>query len=282
MSNMLNIGTQEGFSGASLTLVHQTTQRLPNPLYGFGSGEARWKAGYTESTGYRTVSTYTGSYAELCAMAQQMHDAMTPGGDTQVTWEVSQTEGPVGELRVTSEVFRVPFEESSGSGSAGDNEKEDDTTSSMPGDDASYPEISIQSNTVEEPLLTHPNYKDVTDDQLTGLHALINGASEGDIITTASGKKAKVGELVKGCKAVAKIKKGITHYLCAHTVVTIRHKGRSTVGTAGKVGHTSGLPKLPTGMSWLCLGTGAEKCGPECYVTSVWESGFWDKDIYKG
>lgn len=278
MSTSLNFETREA-PGGSFSLVHQTTQRLRNPQYGLQEGASKWKAGYTESTGQRTVVKFTGFYAELVAMAKQMHSGMASGGNTQVTWEVTQLDGPHGEMRVTSEVFRVPFEDdstNSGSGST------DDTTDTMPGDDASYPEISIQTNTCEEPLLTHPQYKDITDDTLQGLHALINGANEGDIITTIDGKQKLVGELIKGAptKLVEKIKKGITHYLCPHTVVTIRHKGRSTGGTAGKIGHTSGLPAVGKGMNWLCHGTGVEKCGPECYATSVWESGNWDTDLY--
>lgn len=277
MSTSLNFETREA-PGGSFSLVHQTTQRLRNPQYGLQEGASKWKAGYTESTGQRTVVKFTGFYAELVAMAKQMHSGMASGGDTQVTWEVTQLDGPHGEMRVTSEVFRVPFEDDS-TNSGGST---DDTTDTMPGDDESYPEINIQTNCTEEPLLTHPKYSELDIDTLQGLHALMNGGSMGDLLTAADGKQKMLGELIKGApdKLVRKVLKGQTHYYCPHTVVTIRHKGRSTGGTAGKIGHTSGLPAAGRGMTWFCHGTGVEKCGPDAMATSVWESGNWDEDLY--
>lgn len=277
MSQIYNVGTCAS-PGGSVTYVQQAKQWLDNPLYGTDAGEPRYKTGYTESTGCKTVRVYTGLYSEMVALAASLFGAAGEQGSTQTTWEAASTEGPMGELRVTTEEFRIPIDNSNPSSGSG---SDDDSGGGTPGESPDYPEVSIQAQTVEEPILLHPKFADIDDDALTGLRMLMNGASEAELVTLEDGKQTTVGKLAsKEPKLKQLIKKGITHYLMPHTVVNIRHKGRNPGGEAGKCGSTSGLPKAPNGLRWMCIGTGIEKCGPDVYSTSVWELGIWPKEIY--
>lgn len=285
MANIIHVGTCAS-PGGSVTYVQQAKQWLDNPLYGTDDSEPRYKTGYTESTGCKTVRVYTGLYSDMVALAASLFGAAGEQGSTQTTWEAASTEGPMGELRVTTEEFRIPIDNSnpsSGSGDGGGGGGGGSTSSSgdTPGESPDYPEVSIQAQTVEEPIFLHPKFADIDDEALTGLRMMMNGASEEELVTLVDGKKTTVGKLAAREPKLKKlIKKGITHYLMPHTVVNIRHKGRNPGGEAGKCGHISGLPKAAAGLRWMCIGTGIEKCGPEVYSTSVWELGIWPKEIY--
>lgn len=270
MGEKINIEVREAPQG-SFTRVHR-------PLQGTSKNP-----GFTESTGNREVQVYTGLYADLCSMAEQLYAAnggATDSGSVQRTYDVRQTQGEMGELTITNEHYRRPRQENDDDDGGTDDEEDD--YGDDPGSSPDYPEISVQCNTVEEPLMLHPKFKGaMTGDVAIGVHAMINGASEGSMIEMADGSLKRVGELVKGAGDILKfIRMGVTHYLAPHTVVTIRHKGHSGGGTVGQIGHVSGLPAAGKGMRWLCVGTGREKCGPEVYTTSVWECGNWDTSLY--
>lgn len=268
MGEKINIEVREAPQG-SFTRVHR-------PLQGTSKNP-----GFTESTGNREVQVFTGLYADLCGMAEELYSAAgAESGSVQTTWEVRQTQGEMGELTITREHYRRPRQENDDD--EGGTDDEEDDYGDDPGSSPDYPEISVQCNTVEEPLMLHPKFKGaMTGDVAIGVHAMINGASEGSMLEMADGSLKRVGELVKGAGDILKfIRMGVTHYLAPHTVVTIRHKGHSGGGTVGQIGHVSGLPAAGKGMRWLCVGTGREKCGPEVYTTSVWECGNWDTSLY--
>lgn len=270
MGKLINIETRES-PGASVTYVQKPAQRIWGP--------DGWEPGYTESTGCRTVTVYTGLYDELAAMAGALHGSAGQGGSSQITWEATQTEGPMGELRITTETFRRPASDDDDSDAGGGG----DAGGGEPGDSPDNPEVSIQSNTVEEPLLTHPKFRGVGGDTLTALKAMIDGASEGDTVRCADGMERRIAALVKGCEAAEYIKRGVTSYLCPHTVVTLRSKGRHAAGSAGQIGSAAGLPPAAGSRNWLCTGTGVEMSGGEAYSTSTWElsgPGGWDKGLY--
>lgn len=244
------------------------------------SMEAKPGDAYSESTGRRETTKYSGKWADmLAAAAEYMAEG---GGDVQITCELERLEGGIGELTVTRETFRQPD-------ATGEDEPEEPEEEQELGTEAA-PCYTSSSSTVQECILAHPKFENLSDLTRRALKAMIDGQDENSFIDdeTTEGGVRKIKDCI-GDDAAAKlafklIGKGITAFLNVQTEITARWKGRNNKYTVGEIVSTPpGNFKAKEGRDYLVVGTGEEKTGKETWCSATFRlsgAGGWKKELY--
>ena len=147
-------------------------------------------------------------------------------------------------------------------------------------------EYDMEYSCSEQPLLTHPLFKGLEEDEQDALMALASGASKKETLGEDGKKIEDIIKSNKGKKAMEKIRKGIISFLCPSGVFSVT----STVGSASlagvgkKTGAPSGAPALPSGYNWIYDGIRGRKTGNGNWrVTKSYRcsgDGGWDTDLY--
>ena len=137
----------------------------------------------------------------------------------------------------------------------------------------------------EEPLLTHPTYRDLSADLLAAVRQIMMGKDRSDSGEDLRAKAVSLG----GADLLAKIDRGQTSYFQPRTVyrqsvvTSSRSTGRLS-GSPGKIGTPPGtVPKLEGGANWILSSVNRTYEGGTCRIEREWMAsgeGGWDKDIY--
>lgn len=149
------------------------------------------------------------------------------------------------------------------------------------------PDYDVDYSCSEEPLLTHPDFKNLSEEEQDALMAVASGASPKDTI----GDDDKViKDIVKsdaGKKALEKLRKGHISFLCPGGTFSLTStKGSISFAGVGKKGSPpAGAPAAPSGCNWLKEGIRGRKTGSKgnWRVTETWRlsgRGGWDSDLY--
>ena len=244
--------------------------------------EAKPGAAYSESTGRRETTKYTGTWADMLAEATELISG--GGGTEQVTCELERLEGGIGELTVTREMFRQPD-------ATGEDEPEDPEEEQELGTEGA-PCYTCSSSTVQECILAHPKFEKLSDLTRRALKAMIDGQDENSFLedetTPSGGRRIKdcIGDDAAATLAFKLIGKGITAFLNVQTEITARWKGRSNKYTVGEIVATPpGNFKAKEGRDYLVVGTGEEKTGKETWCSVTFRmsgEGGWKKELYSG
>lgn len=248
------------------------------------SMEAKPGKKYTESTGCKETTKYTGPWEEMLARVTQQ---LATGGVTeQISCELERLEGGIGELTVTRETYRQP--------DATEEEEEEkpegpETEQELGSEDA--PCYTSSSSLVQVCILAHPKFAAMGDLERRALKAMIDGQDEYSYLedSTSSSGTRRIIDCIKSevaKKAFSYISKGVTSYYDVSTETTARWKGRSNKYTAGTVVDNApgGFSSGP-GRNFLCSGTGTEKTGKETWCSASFRmssAGGWDEYLYSG
>ena len=240
--------------------------------------EAKPGDAYSESTGRKETTKYTGTWPDMLAQATDLIGG--GGGSVQMTCELERLEGGIGELTVTRETYRQP--------DTTEEEPEEPETEQELGTE-SAPCYTSSSSLVQVSILTHPKFAKIGDLERRALKAMIDGQDEYSYLEdddSSSGTRR-----IKDCiqsdaakKAFEYISKGITAYYDVSTETTARWKGRSNKYTAGTVVDNApgGFSSGP-GRNFLCSGTGVEKTGKETWCSASFRmssAAGWDEYLY--
>lgn len=261
--------------------------------YGTAEGEAPERerrrvspilAGQTDNyvaTGESETVNYFGSYATLAAK----QEALAGTKERRITSTLTRNLQGVWTLRVETAAYTL--KQSDGGGGAGDD-------GGAAGGDTPESEVSISVNcdSVPEPLLTNPLFKGLdncSDDVMEALNLARNGARLSAKMRMASGKETTVGAVLRGNKLAMRafrfFARGVTEYYVPHTKMTCRQPvsrlGDAANGLAGQIAKPPGSVKPPVGQKWLCTGEGYEQTGKVVFKTSVYEAGNWLEELYK-
>jgi hypothetical protein len=139
----------------------------------------------------------------------------------------------------------------------------------------------------EEPILKHYRYKDLADDEVEALKAMVEGKDKDD--SGAAYKDRVKSEL--GKEVLKKIQRGQTSFYSPK--VTWRESWtrdnevkNSELNKIGEVDNPSGNPPdLSGGRTWLLNGVTQTHEGKSFRIEREWlasDQGGWDEDIYKG
>lgn len=176
-------------------------------------------------------------------------------------------DGETAELAATWSLY------TSGDGQTGGDGEEQ----KQPGEDRDHPEYDLQTSTRQEPILTHPKWAGLTDDQIAALKMVMDGYKRTETITLSDGKSAKIYDVLKDLKPkelLQLIMKGVTVYNVPHTVLTVRYRAVEVphIATAGTI--VSSVPggfATPAGRNWYFHGPSWQMKGSELWVTEVYE-----------
>ncbi len=241
--------------------------------------EAKPGDAYSESTGRKETTKYTGTWADMLAQAAELIG--TDGGSVQLTCELERLEGGIGELTVTRETYRQP--------DTTEEEPEEPETGQELGTE-SAPCYTCSSSTVQECILAHPKFENIGDLPRRALKAMIDGQDENSFLedetTESGGRKIKdcIGDDKAAKLAFKLIGKGITSFLNVQTEITARWKGRSNKYSVGEIVTTppGGFKAVP-GRDYLVVGSGVEKTGKETWCSATFRmsgAGGWKKELY--
>ena len=243
--------------------------------------EAKPGDAYSESTGRKETTKYTGAWADMLAQATDLIGG--GGGSVQVTCELERLEGGIGELTVTRETYRQPD-------ATEEEEPEEPETEQELGSEGA-PCYTSSSSLVQVCILAHPKFAAMGDLERRALKAMIDGQDEYSYLedSTSSSGTRRIIDCIKSDtakKAFSYISKGITSYYDVSTETTARWKGRSNKYTAGTVVDNApgGFSSGP-GRNFLCSGTGTEKTGKETWCSASFRmssAGGWDEYLYSG
>lgn len=243
--------------------------------------EAKPGDAYSESTGRKETTKYTGAWADMLTQATDLIGG--GGGSVQVTCELERLEGGIGELTVTRETYRQPD-------ATEEEEPEQPETEQELGSEGA-PCYTSSSSLVQVCILAHPKFAAMGDLERRALKAMIDGQDEYSYLedSTSSSGTRRIIDCIKSDtakKAFSYISKGITSYYDVSTETTARWKGRSNKYTAGTVVDNApgGFSSGP-GRNFLCSGTGVEKTGKETWCSASFRmssAGGWDDYLYSG
>lgn len=243
--------------------------------------EAKPGDAYSESTGSKETTKYTGAWADMLTQATDLIGG--GGGSVQVTCELERLEGGIGELTVTRETYRQPD-------ATEEEEPEEPETEQELGSEGA-PCYTSSSSLVQVCILAHPKFAAMGDLERRALKAMIDGQDEYSYLedSTSSSGTRRIIDCIKSDtakKAFSYISKGITSYYDVSTETTARWKGRSNKYTAGTVVDNApgGFSSGP-GRNFLCSGTGTEKTGKETWCSASFRmssAGGWDEYLYSG
>ncbi|MBQ7304853.1 MAG: hypothetical protein IJW85_01455 [Clostridia bacterium] len=242
--------------------------------------EAKPGDAYSESTGRKETTKYTGAWADMLTQATDLIGG--GGGSVQVTCELERLEGGIGELTVTRETYRQPD-------ATEEEEPEQPETEQELGSEGA-PCYTCSSSTVQECILAHPKFENLEDLPRRALKAMIDGQDEYSFLEDGSSEsgfrtiKDCIGNDPAAKLAFKLIGKGITAYLNVQTEITARWKGRSNNYTVGTIVATPpGNFKAQNGRDYLVVGTGMEKTGKETWCSATFRmsgEGGWKKELY--
>lgn len=237
---------------------------------------------YTESTGYREVTKYTGSWEDLAAAAATYGGG---GGTDGVTVTVSRSGGGIAEMTVTRERYRIPEGSDEGGDEGGDEGEELGSSAN--------PTYTCTVSQVQEPILAQKKYEGLSELEKRALKALMDGMDARDRISEDKESDVGGGKMIKDCITSAEGKeaykyfsRGIFYHLVPSTVVTVRWEGAGQRYSFGKI-----LKQLPGGFSapgdsnFMCVGTSKEKNGQKVVSSATFQlsgPGGWDEKLYEG
>lgn len=243
--------------------------------------EAKPGDAYSESTGRKETTKYTGTWADMLTKATDLIG--DGGGSVQVTCELERLEGGIGELTVTHETYRQPD-------ATEEEEPEEPETEQELGSEGA-PCYTSSSSLVQVCILAHPKFAAMGDLERRALKAMIDGQDEYSYLedSTSSSGTRRIIDCIKSDaakKAFSYISKGVTSYYDVSTETTARWKGRSNKYTAGTIVETApGGFQSGADRNFLCSGTGVEKTGKETWSSASFRmssAGGWDDYLYSG
>lgn len=148
-------------------------------------------------------------------------------------------------------------------------------------------EYDVDYSCVDQPLLTHPKFKNLPEEEQDALMAVAGGATPKDTF----GDEGKViEEAVKseaGKKALELMRKGQVSFLCPGGTFSVTStKGSISLSGVGKKGSPpGGAPSVPSGSNWIYYGIRGRRTGTrgQWRVTETWMvsgQGGWEEYIY--
>lgn len=225
------------------------------------SGADLWRA-----TGETEEQHWTGPWQELKAK----FDAFTATYTRRLRATLKRVaDGETAELTATWSLYTT----GDGHGGGGEGEEEEPP----PGEDRDHPEYDLQTTTQQEPILTHPKWAGLTDDQISALKLVMDGYKRTERMTLEDGTKKTIYEILKPLKPkelLQLILKGVTVYNVPHTVLTVRYKAQAVPAIATTGSIVSSVPggfATPAGRNWYFHGASWQMKGSELWVSEVYE-----------
>lgn len=131
-----------------------------------------------------------------------------------------------------------------------------------------------------EPISQAPVFRDAVNSldnaTLTDLCALMGGQLMDEKGVKLTDKlQGKVPPLL-----LTKILRGQTSYNAPTYQCTLTIPSKVTITDEGKISTRAGLPSLPDGMTWLCVGSGVTRRNGRTVTQVAYLGGNWDSDIY--
>lgn len=159
-----------------------------------------------------------------------------------------------------------------------------DPDGSLPGSSRELPQYELGISEANAPLLTHPLYASLPQEQLTAAHMYMTGSLESDMVTESK----TVGTLLDEMgKLAERIRRGQTEYLQQSVTLTAKYRdnagGAVNITPFQVVSQVPGGVQGPAGRNWLTYPASRSIQGREVWVGETYKlSGpaGWDEELY--
>lgn len=213
---------------------------------------------------------YTGPWADMLRQFEALDGTLL----RRVEATLTRTEdGEFGELAITYTDYMKQ-----------ENAIQGDPDGALPGSSRELPQYELGISEANAPLLTHPLYAELPQEQLTAAHMYMTGSLETDMVTESK----TVGQLLDDMGQLAvRIRRGQTEFLQQSVTLTAKYRA----GASGSVQITPfqvvtqvpGGISTPAGRNWLTYPASRSIQGREVWVGETYKlSGpaGWDKELY--
>lgn len=240
-------------------VTHSRTKRLPvivgSDSYVDGGESQEWN--------------FTGPWSAMLAKFNGLTGTLTERLDATLT---RSADGKFGELRYTLTNY-IPAEEAT----------QGDPDGVLPGGGRENPSYDLTTSEASAPLLTHPNFENISGEGARAFKMLMDGYAASDMFD----ESRTIGEVAEGASAelFKLVEKGVTEYLVQRVTLTARYKSSSPVTDSGMAikDPPGPLGKAANGRNWLFVGATQNVQGREIWVTETYKlsgPGGWEKSLY--
>lgn len=221
--------------------------------------------------------TYTGDKQQITAKRDE--ELSKASNKQQVTTTMSRLNGGLWQLQVR----KTPLKKQTDSGSGG-GEGEGDITpeESEWGSQTNPRQVSISITAIQESVLNHSKYANLSPEQRGAIKAYMNGAMEGQKIADKDGKAMRLGQIIAMSDSLVQLALKCPSYYVPSIAVTLQYYSSSPVTDISGIGEEKNAPgfnKLPEGYKSLFMGCSSSPQGNGYIIQESYTIGKFNTEL---
>ena len=214
--------------------------------------------------------SYTGGETEI--KEQQQKELRQGGSSYQITTTLTRLNGNLWQLQVRkSPLIKQPETEVT------PEEKES-------GSQANPKQLSVSITAIQESVLNHPKYANLSPQQRGAIKAYMNGAMEGQKVADEYGKAIRLGQIMPMSDSLVQLALKCPSYYVPSIAVTFSYYSTSPVTQIAGIGEqkdppSGGFSKLPEGYVSLFMGCSSSPQGNGYLVQENYTIGKFNTEL---
>lgn len=221
------------------------------------------------SSDYEEYS-FTGKEDEIL---DRRDEELTKGGTSyQITTTITRLNGNLWQLQVRKSPTQKQKEE----------EQEVSPEEQEFGSETNPRQLSISITAIQESVLNHPKYANLTPQQRGAIKAYMNGAMDGQKVADAEGKAIRLGQIMRYDDSLVQLALKCPTYYVPSIAVSYSYYRSSPQTDTGEIGQPKdapGLGKLPEGYTSLFMGSSSSPQGKGYIITENYTVGKFNTEL---
>lgn len=225
---------------------------------------------YTVNSSDYEEFTFTGNEAEV----KDKRDAyLNDSGQHQISTTLTRLNGNLWQLQVRQSPLVKQAEE----------EQEDISPEEQEHGSKDNPkQLSISITAIQESVLNHAKYANLTPQQRGAIKAYMNGAMEGQKVADAYGQAIRLGQIMPMSDSLVQLALKCPSYYVPSIAVTYQYYSGSAVTDTGEIGQPKnppGMSKLPEGYTSLFMGCSSSPQGKGYIIQESYTIGKFNTEL---
>ena len=224
---------------------------------------------YTVNSSDYEEFTFTGNEAEV----KDKRDAyLNDSGQHQISTTLTRLNGNLWQLQVRQSPLVKQAEE----------EQEESPEEKEHGSKDNPKQLSISITAIQESVLNHAKYANLTPQQRGAIKAYMNGAMEGQKVADANGQAIRLGQIMPMSDSLVQLALKCPSYYVPSIAVTYQYYSGSAVTDAGEIGQPKnppGMSKLPEGYTSLFMGCSSSPQGKGYIIQESYTIGKFNTEL---
>lgn len=220
--------------------------------------------------------TFTGDEDQI---TQKRDQELAKGGESQqVTTTMSRLNGGLWQLQIRYTPLKKQSDDNDSSGDDEDISQEE----SQWGSEVNPRQVSISITAIQESVLNHPKFANLSADKRGAIKAYMNGAMEGQQIADKNGKAMRLGQIISMSDNLVQLALKCPTYYVPSIAVTLQYYKSSPVNDISGIGEEKDAPgfgKLPEGYTSLFMGCSSSPQGKGYIIQESYTIGKFNTDL---